>query len=447
MLIGTYRLFRVIGNGSFSTVKLGYNIFTQAPVAVKIINKSPNINNNDLNWMFLEVEVMRSLDHPAIVKLIDFIEDDFAYYIVMEYCGGGELFDFIIARNRVEEPLAKRLFKQIVLAVSHIHMKNIVHRDLKPENLLLTETNNVKLIDFGLCSNMANEALTNRCGSACYIAPEALTSTSYFGKPADIWALGVILYALVDGSLPWHYEDPEKMYNQIVTGDFAPPKALSEECLNLIRSILNPDPLGRISIEEILVHPWLNGVGNVFHVPKPVQKKPEPRLSLSMGGFSFSNLLQSNQIQQQEPTNTLETIYEDEGPAPRHSPLPKPSLTARKQKPVQPRSISLNTNAMSEAESDDGTNTHRGPILSQTISHRDPNGVALKLENVLLSMGISYRKPSALEFSLVMSDIHINAEVCKLYGFRNVYVISFKRIDGDSWNYAQFVSSILNKLK
>ena len=98
-------------------------------------------------------------------------------------------------------------------------------------------------------------------------------------------------------------------------------------------------------------------------------------------------------------------------------------------------------------EDDKTTNTHRGPILSQTITHRDPNGVALKLENVLLSLGINYRKLTTLEFNILNGDLQINAEVCKLYGFKNIYVISFKRIHGESWNYAQFVQNILNVLK
>ena len=448
MLIGKYRLFRTIGEGSFSTVKLGYQIFTQDPVAVKIVNKCMIKSDADMQWLMREVEVMRNLNHPGIVKLYDFIEDESAYYMVIEYCGGGELFDFIIARNCVEEPLAKKLFKQICLSVGYLHENNIVHRDLKPENLLLTETNNVKLIDFGLCSTEADKPMTNRCGSAVYISPEALTQQQYMGQPADVWAMGVILYALVDGSLPWNYDDPQKMYEQITTGDFAPPKELTEECYDLIKQIFNPDPDQRITIPQILVHPWLSSIGNVFPEPKAKAKVQEPRLSLSMGGFSSQNLTQMNSLAMSPPPQPLETIYEDDVPQ-------QPTITPRvsketpvRQKPIQPRSISLNVGAMADdSDNDDGTNTHRGAILSQTISHRDPNAVALKLENALISIGVSYRKTSALEFTLYTNDLQVTAEVCRLYGFRNIYVVSFKRVHGESWAYTQFVTAVLNAFK
>ena len=456
MLIGRYRLFRVIGEGSFSTVKLGYNIFNQTPVAVKIILKTAFRNQGDLQWLMQEVDVMRRLNHPGIVQLIDFIEDETAYYMVLEYCGGGELFDFIISRKRVEEPLAKKFFKQIVLTIAYIHSNNIVHRDLKPENLLLTETNSIKLIDFGLCSTTADRPLTNRCGSACYIAPEALVQSSYYGAPADIWALGVVLYTLVDGSIPWNYQDSNKMFEQITTGDFPMPRTLSPECQDLLRCILNPNPQMRITAEGILTHPWLFGIGNVFPQAKPPQpKQQEPRLNLSLGGFSSSDLRQNAMVQPQQPMSNLETIYED-APPPQILQYTNPSQAANaaarapRAKNAQPRSISLDTQALagnSNEDSDDGTNTHRGVIISQTISHRDPNAVALRFENVLIASGIHYKRTQPMMFHLVNNDLQVSAEVCRLYGFRSVYVISFKRISGDSWSYTQFVSGILNAMK
>ena len=450
MIIGKYRLFRTIGEGSFSTVKLGYQIFTKDPVAIKIINKCTIQSEADLQWLMQEVEVMKLLDHPGIVKLYDFLEDENAFYMVIEYCGGGELFDFIISRNRVEEPLAKKFFKQISLSIGYLHSKNIVHRDLKPENLLLTENNTVKLIDFGLCSTHADQPMTNRCGSAVYISPEALTRPAYMGQPADVWALGVILYALVDGSLPWNYENPEKMYEQITTGAFAPPKELSEECYDLIRQIFNPDPETRITIDGILNHPWLVGVGNVFPEPKiKVHHAEEPRLSLSMGGFSSENLNTMNILERSPPPQPLETIYEEGVPPPLPT-VHRPAKEAPvRRKNVQPRSISLNVGAFAndESEPDDGANTHRGAILSQTISHRDPNAVALKLENALISIGVSYRKIAPLEFTLLTNDLQVTAEVCRLYGFRNIYVVSFKRVHGESWAYTQFVTAVLNAFK
>ena len=389
---------------------------------------------------------MRMLDHPGIVKLIDFTEDEAAYYIIMEYCGGGELFDFIISRTRVEEPLAKRFFKQICLEVGYIHSKGIVHRDLKPENLLLGQSNVVKLIDFGLCSTQRDVPLTNRCGSQCYISPEALVQTSYYGVPADIWALGVILYALVDGSLPWDYQNADKMFQQISRGEFPMPQLISRECQDLLRLILNPNPATRITIDGILTHPWLAGIGNVFPMPRMIEEKiQEPRLNLSAGGMSATYLRPN--LQPAEGLGSLETIYED-GFQPQMV-MPAPAAPVQKRnKKAQPRSISLDVGAMSTDNGvDDGFSEHRGVIISQTISHRDPNAVVMSFEGLLISQGARYRRLSQHEFQLMNGELLVSAEICRLAGFRNVYVISFRRIRGDSWVYTQYVSTLLNEMK
>ncbi|OHT07205.1 CAMK family protein kinase [Tritrichomonas foetus] len=463
MLIGKYRISRVIGDGSFSTVKLGFHIFTNEPVAVKIISKSTLTEQSQIDQLHERIAIIQRFDHPGIIKLIEVIEDETTFYVVLEYCGGGELFDFIIARKRVEEPLAKRFFKQIVLAVGYCHSQNVIHRDLKPENLLLTENNTVKLIDFGLCNTQADQPLHDRCGSACYIAPEALTTTQYYGIPADIWSLGVILYALVDGSLPWNYQDPNQMFQQITTGSFPMPTGITPQCQDILRGMLNPDASQRFNIDAILMHPWLFGVGNVFPLPKPkVQQTKEPHLNLSLGGFSASNihtdfLQNSSQQQPQQPqmnvTCSLETIFEDNSIQQLlHHPIQKPThdkveVRTSRSKPIQPRSISLDAATMTEENDGEPTNTHHGPIMSQTISHRDPTIVAQRLENVLIEMGLNYRKSSPLMFHISGPEIQISAEVCRLYGFRNVYVVAFKRIQGESWGYTQFVSSILNVFK
>lgn len=511
MLVGKYRLLRVIGDGSFSTVKLGLNIFTNETVAVKIIQKSSLTDQSQYDRLQERIAIVQRLDHPGIIKLIDVIEDESAFYIVLEYCGGGELFDFIISRQRVEEPLAKRFFKQIVLAVGYCHSQNVIHRDLKPENLLLTENNTVKLIDFGLCNTNADQPLHDRCGSSCYIAPEALTSTSYYGISADVWSLGVILYALVDGSLPWNYQDPNQMFEQITTGTFPMPKNISLECQDMIRGILNPDTSHRLTIDAILVHPWLFGVGNVFPLPKSGQLNFEPHLNLSLGGFSAQDIRPDFEFSQlmspqlEAPNMGLQTIPEDcSFPAPNQnldlgmnpgfmmlgqSPPPPPQnhpqmqltklnfngmnlglgglnsgfgrfgglnmRTSRssRSKPIQPRSISLDPSAMTEtdnANSDiegENTKTHHGPIMSQTISHNDPSVVAHQLEETLTQLEINFQRIEPLMFHLYGKNIQVTAEVCRLFGFRDVYVVAFKRIQGESWEYTQFVSSILEVFK
>ena len=453
MLIGKYRIFKLIGNGAFSVVKLGYDMFTNQPVAVKIIEKSSISDKLPLDHILKVNEILKSLDHPGIIKFIDFLEDETAYYVITEYCEGGELFDFIISRNRVEEPLAKRLFKQIVLTVAYMHQQGIIHRDLKPENILLSQTKSIKIIDFDLSSDHASEPLNNRCGSPCYIAPESLTQTQYMGIPADIWSLGVILYTLVDGSLPWNYQDADRMYQQITTGDFPMPTTITVQCQDLLKNILNPDPQKRFSTDQILMHPWLFGVGNVFALPKVEDKMQGERLGLTLGGFSTGDVSTQRLFMQPSlpkpvvpPTSSLATIYENPMDGPMTLGFDMPPLVQRPVKKVTPRSVSLNSAAMSTPV-DDGTNVHRGIIMSQTISHRDPVAVATNFENILIGNGITHKRVDELIFEISTPDVELTAEVCRLYGFRNVYVISFNRVQGDGWNYAQFVQSILSQMK
>ena len=425
MLVGNYRLFRVIGDGAFSTVMLGHHVFTQEPVAVKIISKEKFVEPETKERWSAGIATVKSLNHPGIIKIFDVLEDDTSVYLVSEYCGGGELYDFITSRSRVEEPLAKRIFKQIVLAVRYLHSQNVIHRDLKPENVLLTEDNSIKLIDFGLSNIHADQPLHDRCGSPCYIAPEALTTEEYFGKPADVWALGVILYALVDGSLPWNYQDGRVMFRQITTGEFPMPAQISAECQNLLRGILYPDPAKRLTIEEILVHPWLFGVGNVF----PLQETADAmHLTLDIGGFSASEARQ--------PVATINEILA-------HEEARQPGATVktlRGGKLAQPRSLSLE-------HSEEATAAPQGPIMSPTMNRRSAQAVATEFETTIAGVGMKYRKLSPLMFALDGPNLEVTAEVCRLYGFRNSYVLSFKRMQGETWSYTQFVASILALLK
>jgi serine/threonine protein kinase len=439
MIIGPWRLLKIIGDGSFSTVRYAQHAFTSEPVAIKIMSKDRLAALGQQDAILERIALLLRFDHPGIIKLKEALEDASNHYLVFEYCSGGELFDFITSRKRVEEPLAKRLFKQIVLAVSYIHSQNVVHRDLKPENLLLTQNASVKIIDFGLANAHADQPLRDRCGSACYIAPEALGTVPYFGVPADIWALGVILYALVDGSLPWNYDDETRMVEQITTGSFPMPAAISSACQDLIRGILNPDPAQRFTIDAILMHPWLFGVGNAFVVHKPPEPIAGQTLKLSFGGSSASNLRPDLHFAPAPPPVTsLETIFEDQAMQ-----APAPARGARL-KPVQPRSVSLNASAMIDGPEFDGTSAHHGPIMSQTISTHDPQVVAAKLETTLAAMGVAHWRLSPLVFQLTAPEqLQLTAEVCRLAGFRNVYLVSFKRLKGDSWAYHQFVTRIL----
>ncbi|CAL1271388.1 unnamed protein product [Larinioides sclopetarius] len=260
-LEGKYNLHKTLGTGGFAKVKLATHVLTGEKVAIKIMNKASL--GDDLPRVQLEIEALKVLNHPNICKLYQVIETEKNYFIVLEYCPGGELFDYIIERDRVTEKEAKVFFRQIIAAVAFIHEKGYAHRDLKPENLLLDNEQNLKLIDFGLCAKPKSgmqQQLETCCGSPAYAAPELITGDNYNGNKVDIWSMGVLLYALLCGFLPFDDENVTKLYKKIQKGRYFSPLWLSSESKELLQQMLQVDPNKRISIEGLKTHPWiLNG--------------------------------------------------------------------------------------------------------------------------------------------------------------------------------------------
>ena len=179
----------------------------------------------------------------------------------MEYASGGELFDFIVKRKRLQEDQACKFMQQIISGVEYIHKVRICHRDLKPENLLLDEQNNIKIVDFGL-SNVykENETLKTACGSPCYAAPEMIAGKRYHGLNSDIWSCVIILYAMTCGYLPFEDPNTSKLYKKILNCDFLIPGFISKASKDLIKKVLNTDPTKRYTIAEIRAHEWYNQV-------------------------------------------------------------------------------------------------------------------------------------------------------------------------------------------
>ena len=179
----------------------------------------------------------------------------------MEYANGGELFDYIVKRKRLQEQEACRFFQQLISGIEYIHKVRICHRDLKPENLLLDEKLNIKIVDFGL-SNMYKEGdtLKTACGSPCYAAPEMIAGKRYHGLNSDIWSCGIILYAMTCGYLPFEDPNTNKLYKKILSCDYLMPGFITQACKELIRKILNTEPGSRYSIRDIRGHEWYQQV-------------------------------------------------------------------------------------------------------------------------------------------------------------------------------------------
>ncbi|KAF6334259.1 SIK family kinase 3 [Rhinolophus ferrumequinum] len=255
--IGYYEIDRTIGKGNFAVVKRATHLVTKAKVAIKIIDKT-QLDEENLKKIFREVQIMKMLCHPHIIRLYQVMETERMIYLVTEYASGGEIFDHLVAHGRMAEKEARRKFKQIVAAVFFCHCRNIVHRDLKAENLLLDANLNIKIADFGF-SNLftPGQLLKTWCGSPPYAAPELFEGKEYDGPKVDIWSLGVVLYVLVCGALPFDGSTLQNLRARVLSGKFRIPFFMSTECEHLIRHMLVLDPNKRLSMEQICKHKWM----------------------------------------------------------------------------------------------------------------------------------------------------------------------------------------------
>lgn len=256
--IGRYRLLKTIGKGNFAKVKLAKHVPTGKEVAIKIIDKT-QLNPSSLQKLFREVRIMKMLDHPNIVKLYQVIETEKTLYLVMEYASGGEVFDYLVAHGRMKEKEARAKFRQIVSAVQYCHQKRIIHRDLKAENLLLDGEMNIKIADFGFSNEFVpGMKLDTFCGSPPYAAPELFQGKKYDGPEVDVWSLGVILYTLVSGSLPFDGANLKELRERVLRGKYRIPFYMSTDCENLLKKFLVLNPAKRATLEVIMKDKWMN---------------------------------------------------------------------------------------------------------------------------------------------------------------------------------------------
>ncbi|XP_076407559.1 MAP/microtubule affinity-regulating kinase 3 isoform X14 [Peromyscus maniculatus bairdii] len=299
--IGNYRLLKTIGKGNFAKVKLARHILTgrewlvrgmkmllycsilsailmQAyQVAIKIIDKT-QLNPTSLQKLFREVRIMKILNHPNIVKLFEVIETEKTLYLIMEYASGGEVFDYLVAHGRMKEKEARAKFRQIVSAVQYCHQKRIVHRDLKAENLLLDADMNIKIADFGFSNEFTvGSKLDTFCGSPPYAAPELFQGKKYDGPEVDVWSLGVILYTLVSGSLPFDGQNLKELRERVLRGKYRIPFYMSTDCENLLKRFLVLNPVKRGTLEQIMKDRWINS----GHEEDELKPFVEPELDIS----------------------------------------------------------------------------------------------------------------------------------------------------------------------
>mmetsp|Transcript_19750 Transcript_19750/g.19862 ORF Transcript_19750/g.19862 Transcript_19750/m.19862 type:complete len:377 (+) Transcript_19750:111-1241(+) len=258
-----YKIGDTLGEGAFSVVKLATDKQTNARVAVKCINRT-NLPPEDEVSLRQEVEILKSLHHPNVVKCYDFFEEEKYFYVIMEILEGGELFDRIVKKTFYNEKDARDLVFILLSAIKYCHDRGIVHRDLKPENLLLKTANDdadIKLADFGFAvRDNGHASLTTQCGTPGYVAPEILKNDKY-GAAVDMWSIGVITYILLGGYPPFQDDNQRALFKKIKKAqyEFHPEYwgAVSDEAKDLISKLLALKPEERLTAEEALKHSWV----------------------------------------------------------------------------------------------------------------------------------------------------------------------------------------------
>jgi serine/threonine protein kinase len=300
--VGHWDFGKILGSGSFGTVCLAKNTASGEQYACKVIPKANLRSESSRDHFQRELATAAHLSHVNIVGLHEFFWDDDNYYMILDHCPGGELFDYLAQHGKQTEPIAACVFGQIAAAVAHCHSFGVAHRDLKPENVLITQFPRIKVSDFGLCGFLAPGSLMSTfCGSPCYSSPECLSKMDYDGCASDIWSLGVILYALVTGDLPWHVANTSQMIKNIVAGNFGIPSFVTPKCRELLQGMMTVDPAKRFTIENVLGHPWMDSAKKSkfamspsfhlpdLHVPLP-SSKPMTEFSIALRrGRNVSN--------------------------------------------------------------------------------------------------------------------------------------------------------------
>ena len=252
-----YILGQTLGSGSYGKVKYARSLKLKKEVAVKMISKKSAPKDILTKFLPREIEALKKVEHKNIVKLYDVIHTDDYVCLIMELAESGDLLDFINSRKYLSEKTARALFTDLVNGISKCHEMKVVHRDLKCENLLLDSQYRLRISDFGFARTMeGKQLLETSCGSYAYAAPEVIMGDSYKGEPADIWSMGVILFAMVTGRLPFKDSDVKSLLCEI-SKLLRFPSRVSDECKDLTRAMLTFNPKERATLDEIKAHSWM----------------------------------------------------------------------------------------------------------------------------------------------------------------------------------------------
>jgi len=303
--IGDYIIKKTLGQGTFGKVKLGIYIPTNEKYAIKILEKSRIREKDDEIRVKREFQMLQVFNNINVILVAEIFETIDSYYSVMEYCEGGELFNYIVKKRRLSEDESAFFYYQIIKGLEYIHSLGIVHRDLKPENLLLTKSHILKIIDFGLSNYFNEENIKNKkllstpCGSPCYASPEMVAGKKYNGFKIDVWSTGIILYAMLCGYLPFEDKDNDLLFKKILECKLEFPHHLTHNSRDLIRRILVTNPDKRITIPEIKKHEFYRKGKIIFFQEFSFRKVPK-KLQLDTEDFNYKPIQTEGNINKEK---------------------------------------------------------------------------------------------------------------------------------------------------
>ncbi|KAL6841757.1 hypothetical protein ACP4OV_028269 [Aristida adscensionis] len=304
MRMGKYEMGRTLGEGHFGKVKLARHAETGRAFAIKILDRHRVLAMKVDEQIKREIATLKLLRHPNVVRLYEVSASKTKIYMVLEYVNGGELFDKIALKGKLSEKDGRKLFQQLMDAVSYCHEKGVYHRDLKPENVLVDAKGNIKVSDFGLSALPQHQRkdglLHTTCGSPNYIAPEVLLNKGYDGAMSDIWSCGVILYVMLTGNLPFDDQNMVALYQKIMKGNAHIPKWLSQGAQDMLRKILDPNPITRIDADGIRAHEWFKQ-GYAPAVPF----HDDEDISMDVGSLNMTEMTHRNDTQDNIAINQI----------------------------------------------------------------------------------------------------------------------------------------------
>lgn len=253
-----YKFVKLLGKGAFGKVILGIHKLTGKQVAIKTIDKKHIKDEFSRKKVFQEVYILKNVRHANVIRLLEVFEGPKHLLIVMEYAAGGDLLNYVKKKGKLEESEARCLFRQIVFGLGHIHSRSVLHRDIKLDNILLDADGSVKICDFGVSKiTVKGNKIKEQCGTPAYIAPEVISNEGYDGYYIDHWSLGVVLYAMLAATIPYKAQNMDELLSVIRSTPLTFPPSMSEKAQDLISGLLTINPYDRLSIPEILEHPWM----------------------------------------------------------------------------------------------------------------------------------------------------------------------------------------------